>query len=140
MKNQIRVIFVAATAAVTLSITPASALAGSVGYRAVGDDGIAASPKVRQMLNERHASVGTATAAAPAMACPKCADVQTTKVSPQAKGAEIMTGAKQVSFMHTCAGCETKLTVADEGKAKHQVATHKCAAETPSNSNCCASR
>lgn len=53
MKNQIPIIFAAATAAVALSIAPASALAGSVGYRAVGDDGIAASPKARQILDER---------------------------------------------------------------------------------------
>jgi hypothetical protein len=65
MRNQIRIVFATAAAAAVISITPASALAGAVGNRAVGDDGIAASPKVRQMLSERHASVGTTTAAAP---------------------------------------------------------------------------
>ena len=48
MKNQYRIVIAAATAAVALIATSASAQ-----YRAVGDDGIAASPKVRQMLDER---------------------------------------------------------------------------------------
>jgi hypothetical protein len=108
-------------------------------YKPVGDDGIAASPKVRQMLNERPASV-TTTAAAPAMACPKCADVRIAKVSPQAKGAEIMTSTKQVTYSHACTSCETKLAVAGVGKAKHQVATHSCSMNVASNPNCCASK
>jgi hypothetical protein len=105
--------------------------------RPLGTDGIAASPKVRQVLNERKAS--TATAAAPAMACPMCADVQTVKVSPQAKGAEVLTGARQVAYIHACGGCETKITVAGEGKARHSVATHKCTADVANKLACCAS-
>jgi hypothetical protein len=50
------------------------------------------------------------------MTCTKCAGVQTTKASPQAKGAEIRTGAKQVSYTHGCASCETKLTEAAKEK------------------------
>ena len=125
----------AAVALVALAfITTASAQ-----YKAVGADGIAASPKVRQMLNERKASTAHALAVAPAMACPKCADVLTTEVNPQAKGGEVLTGAatKKVA-KHTCTACETKLTVVGEGKARHTVATHKCSADVPNPATCCA--
>src|ERR1035437_1497614 len=94
---------------------------------------IAASPKVRQMLNERKASTAIAIAALPAMTCPKCADVRTTEVSRQAKGAEVLTGVTKVTTRHTCAGCEVKWTVVGEGKGKHSVATHKCTADVPNN-------
>jgi len=67
------------------------------------------------------------------MTCPKCADVRTVKVSPQAKGSEIMMGVKQVSYRHTCIGCDTKLNLVGEGKAKHQVATHNCTAKSANN-------
>ena len=114
------------------------ASAANAQYKPVGDDGIAASPKVRQMLNERKASATTATAAGPAMACSKCADVRTAQVSRQAKGAELLAGATKMATRHTCAGCEVKWTVAGEGKGKHSVATHKCTADVPNNLVCCA--
>ncbi len=119
----------------------ALAFAGSAGaqYKAVGDDGIAASPKVRQMLDERKAGKAITSIAAPAMACPKCADVPTTQASRVLKGAEIATGVEQVAYTHACPGCETKWTVVGEGKAKHSVATHKCTADVPNPSSCCAS-
>ena len=44
-------------------------------YKPGGDDGIAASPKVRQLLSERNASITPALVVAPAMACPKCSEV-----------------------------------------------------------------
>lgn len=108
-------------------------------YKPVGDDGIAASPKVRQMLNERKASAITATAGAPTMACPKCADVRTVDVKRQAKTAETLAGATTTVTRHTCATCETKWTVAGEGKSKQSVTTHTCAAAVPNNRACCAS-
>jgi len=66
--------------------------------------------------------------------------VKVARVSPQAKGAEVMTGTKQVSYTHACAACETKMTVVGEGKAKHTIATHNCAAKVPNNLMCCESR
>jgi hypothetical protein len=105
----------------------------------VGDDGIAASPKIRQMLNERKASATSAVAALPAMACPKCADVLTTEVNRQAKGGQVLAGtATRKVAKHTSTACETKLTVVGEGKARHAVATHKCAAVVPNPATCCA--
>jgi hypothetical protein len=107
---------------------------------AVGDDGIAASPKVRLMLNERQAATTPTVVIAPVMVCPKCADVQTTEVNRQAKGAEILAGtATKVITRHACAGCEVNLSVAGEGKARHTVATHKCTADVPNSLACCAS-
>jgi hypothetical protein len=119
----------------------AFATAAYGGYTPVGADGITASPRLRQMINERPSSVGTtkAAAAAPAMICPKCADVRTAKVSPQAKGSEIIMGVKQVSYRHACVGCDTKFNVVGAGKAKHLVATHNCTAKIANNLDCCAS-
>ena len=134
MKTNLLCTITTAVAALTF------ATAAYGGYTPVGADGITASPRLRQMLNERSASLGTTKAAAPAMTCPKCADVRTAKVSPQAKGSEIMMGVKQVTYKHACLGCDTKLSVVGEGKAKHQVAAHKCTAETPANLACCATK
>lgn len=98
-------------------------------YKTV-EDGIAASPRVRQMLNELKASSSTAAAKAQpaAKCCPKCTNVRTTVPNREAKGAEILAGATtKVVNRHGCKVCETKLTVRGEGKNKHTVATHKCA-------------
>jgi hypothetical protein len=122
-----------ATAVAALTLTTAA----YAQYKPVGDDGIAASPKVRQMLNERKASTQVAP---PTMACNKCVDVRSAKLPAQAKGAEILTGTKQVSYSHACASCSTKLTVAGEGKAKHQVATHTCSMDVVTTAGCCGSK
>jgi hypothetical protein len=54
MKNLSKIMFVAALAASFSLVNQASAQ-----YRAVGDDGIAASPKVREMLDQRKAAANT---------------------------------------------------------------------------------
>jgi hypothetical protein len=51
MKNTNHLVILAAVTLLLASTTPSKAQ-----YQAVGDDGIAASPKVRQMLNERKAA------------------------------------------------------------------------------------
>ena len=115
-----------------------AALAITTAARA--DDGVAASPKVRQRLNERKAPAPAA-AAASTMACDKCTDSITAKGNPQAKGAEAMKGVMQAAITHDCSSCGTRLTVAGEGKAKHQVATHTCGMQTaPAAASCCASK
>jgi hypothetical protein len=130
----IRIPLMVATLA-TLTVTTAA----NAQYKPVGDDGIAASPKVRQILNERNAVATPAVAALPAMACPKCADVFTSEVNRQAKGAQVLAGtATQKVAKHTCTACETTLTVVGEGKARHTVTTHKCAADVPNPATCCA--
>jgi hypothetical protein len=107
--------------------------------KSASDDGIAASPKVRQALNEKKASAPTMTTETPAMTCPMCADVLTSQPKPQAKGAEILVGARSNVIKHTCAGCEVNWTVVGEGKTRHSVATHRCTANVPNNHACCAS-
>jgi hypothetical protein len=102
------------------------------------DDGIAASPKLRQALTERKASANLAVAPVSAMSCPKCAEVLTSEPKRQAKGAEVLVGARNTEIKHSCSGCEVKWTVVGEGKAKHSVATHKCSADVPNNKTCCA--
>jgi len=125
---------VAAAFAVFAVTTRASAQ-----FKPVGDDGIAASPKVRQMLNERKASAASTAFQAPAMSCPKCADVLKTELNPQAKGAQVLTGnASKLVARHTCAGCDTTIAIVGFGKARRSVATHKCTADVPNPATCCA--
>ena len=115
--------------------------AGQLGGGQCAIDGITASPKTRQTLNERKANASAAitVAPAPAMACPKCGDVLKAEVNRQAKGAEVLTGAATKTVAHhTCAGCNTTIATLGFGKAKYSVATHKCTADVPNNSNCCA--
>ena len=117
------------------------AFAGSANSqnKSASDAGIAASPKVHQMINERNAAATSSIAVVPAMACRKCADVLTTEVNRQAKGGQVLAGTTtQKVAKHICSACETKLTVVGEGKAKHTVATHKCGADVPNPTTCCA--
>jgi len=107
-------------------------------YKPVGDDGIAASPKVRQMLNERKASTAPAAVTLPKMACPKCADIRSTQVNRQAKGAEVLAGAATKTVTkHACTDCSTTIATAGTGKAKHSVVTHTCGVDV--KAICCAS-
>jgi hypothetical protein len=122
------------------TVLAAFALAGAANaqYKAVGDDGIAASPKVRQALNAQAASANMATAKVSAMACAKCKDVTVTQTNPQAKGAEVLTGTDyKLVNKHTCGACNTRLDVVGTGKAKTTIATHTCAAPVANNSTCC---
>jgi hypothetical protein len=108
-------------------------------YKPVGDDGIAASPKLRQMLNERKASTTHTVAAATAMACPMCKDVKTTELNPMAKGGQVLTGTNTKTVVkHTCTACSTTFAIAGQGKARHTVATHTCGANVPNPATCCA--
>jgi hypothetical protein len=73
------------------------------------------------------------------MACSKCADVLITEVDRQAKAGQVLAGtATRKVAKHACTACETKMTLVGEGKAKHTVATHKCAADVPNPATCCA--
>jgi hypothetical protein len=106
--------------------------------KAANDDGIAASPKVRQMMNERKMSNATKAVPAPVMACPKCVDTWTKQVNLQAKGAEVLTGtASKLVAKHSCKGCDTTWAVVGGGKSKQAAATHKCAAEPGNTFACC---
>ena len=55
------------------------------------------------------------------------------------KGSDVLAGtATRTVITHTYTACETKLTVVSEGKTRHTVATHKCAADVPNPATCCA--
>jgi hypothetical protein len=139
--NRIPELFGASRLALVAAALAVFALAGSANaqYQAVGADGIAASPKVRQALNQRQASAAVATTTRTAMACPKCKDVTVAQPNRQAKGAEILMGAAtKVVTTHACADCDTKLAMVGAGKATRTVATHTCTAPGVDRLVCCA--
>jgi hypothetical protein len=135
--NRIQKLFGAAGLALATAAIATVALAADVQYRAVGDDGIAASPKVRQALDAKAASATVATTKTATMACSKCQDIVVTSSNPQAKASEIMAGDTKVVAKHTCGGCESNLDVVGTGKGKQTVATHKCTAAVANNLTCC---
>ena len=111
-------------------------------YKATADDGVAASPKVRVQLNERKARANSSSASVE-MACPKCKDEYVRVSVKGAKGAQIlMAGAvpTQKVAKHLCAGCETTIKVAGQGKGKHEVVSHECTSCGTQNIACCSSK
>ena len=100
-----------------------------VRYTATGDDGITASPKVRAQLNEHATRSATVATTAPEMACPKCKNESIARPVRNAKGAQFLAAGgvpTEKITRHLCPSCETTITVAGTGKAKHDVAVHKC--------------
>ncbi len=128
--------------ALALTALAAVGFAGTANaqYSPVGGDGIAASPRLRRMLNDREGLPATAAAQPPQMMCPACTDVETTAVKRPARGAELMNGAREVVVEHTCPDCDVKWSVAGVGKGRHLVATPTCAADVADkgSSACCA--
>jgi hypothetical protein len=109
-------------------------------YKTTADDGITASPKLRERLTAE-AGISTQPAAAAAHRCAMCKDEYTTRVDQTAKG--LMKPA--VLFVkHLCPGCETITSVQGQGKAAQNVVAHKCAAESTScctaENACCAEK
>lgn len=107
----------------------------------VGDDGIAASPKVRAQLDERKAVVASSTA--PSMACPKCKDAFVSVPTTSAKAAQLLVAGgvpTQKILRHLCPGCDTTISVAGTGKDKHSVATHTCTSCGAVVASCCSTK
>jgi uncharacterized protein YbaR (Trm112 family) len=106
-------------------------------FKPVGDDGIAASPKVRSMMMKPITSpadvAGLKDGDMVAMACPKCKTVMVTYVKTD-KG-HIKTATTVPADM--CPGCEQKFTVVGEGKEKHNVVTHVCKKCGSTDAFCC---
>jgi hypothetical protein len=100
-------------------------------YAATGSDGIIASPKYRQVLDERKTSVPTA---AKAMACPKCRNEVTKQTDRTARGANkpAVTVVK-----HLCESCNTTRTATGHGKAAKTDVQHACAAAEIAGTACC---
>jgi hypothetical protein len=109
-------------------------------YKTTADDGITASPKLREMITAG-ASMSAQPAALAAHQCAMCKDEYTTRVDQTAKGAI----KPAVLFVkHLCPGCETTTSVKGQGKAAQNVVAHKCAAESTScctaENACCAEK
>ena len=109
-------------------------------HKATGDDGITASPKLREMITAA-AGISAPPAAPVTHQCAMCKDEYTTRVDQTAKGVIKPT----VLFVkHLCPGCETTTSVQGQGKAAQNVVTHKCAAESAScctaENACCAEK
>jgi hypothetical protein len=127
MKTNYRISIMAAiVAALTIAGT------ASAQSQLVAENGIAASPKVRAQINQR--------APAPALAvastvhkCALCTDSLITVVDKATKGPNHLV---TKAFRHNCAGCDTKLVTEGTGKAKKDVAIHRCNAEV--KPLCCA--
>lgn len=105
-------------------------------YKAVGDDGIAASPRLRERLDEykRNHSPAPKPADVPQMACPKCKDEVLKTKDWTARGAN----KPYVTIVrHLCKGCGTDWKVVGHGKAKESVATHKCSGCGSEDLACC---
>ena len=69
------------------------------------------------------------------MSCPKCRSEWKSRIDYTARGAT-----KPVVWVekHLCDGCDTTISVAGHGKAKHDVVTHKCSACGALDAACCA--
>ena len=108
-------------------------------YKAAGDDGIAASPKVRQMLNETK-TLSRASGIVVSMSCPKCKNVWDIRRNTEAKGGQVLASANAPTRAvpsHLCADCRTTWEVVGQGKAKQSIATHSCISCRPLNVACC---
>jgi hypothetical protein len=109
-------------------------------YRTTADDGITASPKLRERI-AAGAGISTQAAAPAAHRCAMCKDEYTTRVDQTAKG---VVKPAVLFVKHLCPGCETTISVQGQGKATQNVVAHKCAAESasccPAGNACCAEK
>src|SRR3569833_3600409 len=116
-------------------ITLAAGLALIVGtVSAQPGNNIAASPKLREMMNSQ-ADVASQAASAAQHSCAMCRDEYVTRVDQTAKGAIKPT----VTVMnHLCPGCETSSAAVGQGKAARNVVSHKCIMDSTGSAGCCA--
>jgi hypothetical protein len=114
-------------------------------YKGTGDDGITASPKFRQFLDEynrNHSPAPPPVAEAAKMPCAKCVDVVAIvpDVTSRGLGARALTShgtpTKTVTS-HLCTGCGTDWKFVGMGKTRHGFATHTCSACGSENLACC---
>jgi len=68
------------------------------------------------------------------MSCPKCKSQWSSHLDKSARGV-----IKPTVWLekHLCEGCETTITTAGVGRAKHSVAVHKCTTCGAPNQGCC---
>jgi hypothetical protein len=103
------------------------------------DDGIAASPKLRQQLNQIK-SEKEAAALKPgdviAMVCSKCKSVMIHNVTTEKGHIKIMT----VGEKHMCPGCNSTITVVGVGKQSKDEVKHVCDKCGSDSVFCCATK
>src|SRR5262245_52326091 len=121
---------------IAIALLAGTAASARAQYKATGDDGITASPRVRQLLDERtrNRTPAVAPAEIPKMACPKCTDKVTKKVDLTARGANKPT---VLVTTHQCNSCGNEWVVTGHGKAKRTVTVHKCTNCGAENLACC---
>jgi hypothetical protein len=100
------------------------------------NNGIVASPKLREMMNYQGRTAAQPVAAAP-HSCPMCQDEYTTRVDTTAKGVIKPT---VTVLTHLCPGCGTSVSVTGQGKTAQSEVTHKCATGGIEPANCCAAK
>jgi len=108
-------------------------------YKAVGEDRIAASPKVRQMLNEiktREQAEALKPGDTMAMVCAKCKSVMIHNVTTEKGHIKVMT----VGEKHLCPGCESTITVVGAGKQAKNEVKHTCDKCGDDSVFCCATK
>ena len=127
---------IAALAGLALSVLAGTAQAQ---YKPTGDDGITASPKLREQLDQRRARTTLGAAVAPSMACPKCKDAWVSQPdNSRGAGARTLLGQNtKLVARHQCGGCGVDWSIAGTGKGKHAVASHKCSGCGAEDSACC---
>jgi hypothetical protein len=107
--------------------------------KTAGDDGIAASPKVRQMLTEiksRAEAESLKPGDSIAMVCTKCKSVMVHNVTTQKGHIQVMT----VGEKHLCPGCNTYITVVGVGHGAKNEVKHVCEKCGDDSVFCCASK
>jgi hypothetical protein len=113
-------------------------------YKPAGDDGITASPKLRQFLDEhqRNHSPAPKPVEIPQMACPKCTDFTYAipDLEPRGLGARtLMARGTPMKWVrsHDCLACGTEWKTVGHGKAKQSIATHTCTSRCGSKDLAC---
>lgn len=128
------------TTAFALALVAQTFIAGSAygQYSPTGKDGVTASPRVRQQLDEKASPAPVASAA---MACAQCKDISVAQriTEPKGVGARALTrNNTKLVHKHLCDGCETAWRVVGTGKAKQMIPAHSCSEATGKNVACCA--
>lgn len=127
----------------TVAIVAAVGGVAHAQYKPTGDDGITASPRLRQQLDERRARTSARAVEVPKMACSKCQDTMVSVRNTESKGVgarTLMGNTTKLVAQHSCAGCGVDWAVVGTGKAKQSVATHKCSGCGSEILACCSAK
>jgi len=131
------------TTTILMAATLGMALFAGAAYaqlKATGNDGITASPKLRERL-AAEAGIPAQPVALAAHRCALCQDEYTTRVDQTAKG---VIKPAVLFVKHLCPGCETTTSVQGQGKAAQNVVMHQCSADSvpccTAENGCCAEK